>query len=87
MDENSVVGPDPALHRPTPLEPQHCHGIDLEGFLTVAPQHNPPQQPQRPRWRNRAENGQRDRDLWPRGYTARENHTAERIRRGHPSMG
>jgi hypothetical protein len=38
-------------------------------FGPVPPQHDPPQQPRRIRRRNRAEDGQRDRDSRPRGNT------------------
>jgi hypothetical protein len=54
------------------MEPEHRHSIDLAGFSTAFPQHDPPQQPQRIARRNGAESGQCDRDLWPGGNTAPE---------------
>jgi hypothetical protein len=44
----------------------------LLDFRAGVPQHDPPHWPQRIRWRNRAESGQCDRDLWPGGNTAPE---------------
>ena len=65
------------LSRPSRLYPlvgkrNTATGLILLGFSFAAPQHDPPHRPQRIRWRNRAENAQRDRDLWPRGNTAPE---------------
>jgi hypothetical protein len=34
------------------VDAQHCNGFDFAGLLPLLSQHDPPQQPQRVRWRN-----------------------------------
>jgi hypothetical protein len=59
---------DPISVGAHPVEGQHHNSFDFAGLLNRCPATAAASN----RWRNRAESGQRDRDLWPRGNTAPE---------------
>jgi hypothetical protein len=56
----------------TPWNRNTATALLLLTFCPASPQHVRHSSRNAPGWRNRAESGQRDRDLWPRGNTASE---------------